>query len=150
MAQTIVDFLMGVAEGVSNHTVSAGFINGANYPDGTPVAEVAAKNEYGDPLNNQPPRPFFRNAISADSESWKQMFVAGLRAGHPLSSTLEIVGETIASDIRKSINELWNPELSALTIAIRQEHGNYSVKPLLDTRWMYDNVTYTVEKGADL
>lgn len=57
---------------------------------------------------------------------------------------------SVAGIIRKSINDLWSPELSALTIAIRQKHGNYSVKPLLDTRWMYDNVTYTVEKGADL
>lgn len=36
-------------------TLRVGFIEGATYPDGTPVALVAAANEFGRPDKNQPP-----------------------------------------------------------------------------------------------
>ncbi|MEX9215661.1 hypothetical protein AB7X03_17390 [Providencia rettgeri] len=150
MAQTIIEFLENIANGLSSYSVSAGFVNGATYPDGTSVAEVAAKNEYGDPLNNQLPRPFFSNAISEKSDDWKRLLLDGLRSGHPLPDTLEIVGDTVAADVRQSINDLWDPPLSQLTLSLRRVRGNNSNKPLLDTRWMYDNVTYSVSNGGSV
>ena len=43
-----------------------GFLEGATYPDGTPVALVAWWNEFGTE-DEFPPRPSFRNMIAAKS-----------------------------------------------------------------------------------
>lgn len=58
MASGLEKYLNGLAERLNATEVRVGFINGETYPDGTSVAEVAYKNEYGVPENNQPPRPF--------------------------------------------------------------------------------------------
>ena len=146
MAQTIIDFLNKIADGLDSQSVEVGFINGATYPDGESVAEIAAKNEYGVPENNQPPRPFFRNAIAEKCGDWKQTLVDGLKAGSSVADVLEIVGGIMVADVRDSINSLEAPALSRITLAMRRARGNKSTKPLLDTRWMYENVTYAVNK----
>jgi hypothetical protein len=53
-------------------TLKVGFLENATYPDGKPVAMIAAINEYGAPSRGQPARPFFRRMINA-----KQGRVAG-------------------------------------------------------------------------
>ena len=54
----------------SNKQVRAGFLEGATYPDGTPVALVAAVHEFGAPAKNIPARPFFRAAIAQNKDKW--------------------------------------------------------------------------------
>ena len=44
--------------------VRVGFFSTARYDDGTPVATVAAINEFGSREANIPERPFFRQAIA--------------------------------------------------------------------------------------
>lgn len=46
---------------LGKHRVTAGFYKEAKYPDGTPVATVAAANNFGTVENGGfiPPRPFF-------------------------------------------------------------------------------------------
>ncbi|KAG1305014.1 hypothetical protein G6F62_015645 [Rhizopus arrhizus] len=51
-------------------TLRVGFLENAKYPDGTPVAMVAAINEFGRPDHNQPPRPFFRRMIEEKHKGW--------------------------------------------------------------------------------
>ena len=46
--------------------IQVGFFSSAKYPDGTPVAAVAAWNEFGTKRIKE--RPFFRNAISEGAE----------------------------------------------------------------------------------
>lgn len=143
---TIEEYLLNL-EGKLNATeVRAGFFEGATYPDGTSVPEVAAKNEYGDPANNQPPRPFFRNAIAENMGEWRDGIVRGLRAGVDAENVLEAVGGVIVGDIQKSISTLMEPVLSAYTIKRRKERGNSSTKPLVDTRVMITSVNYEVIK----
>ena len=68
-ANDMVDHVLHGADGVSKALeeiarkmgggeVAVGFMEGATYPDGTPVAAVAFWNEYGGP--GRQPRPFFR------------------------------------------------------------------------------------------
>lgn len=144
MADLIMDFLNKTAGELQSKQVKVGFIDGATYPDGTSVAQVAAWNEYGQPENNQPPRPFFRNAVSEHENEWSDAVAKGMRAGVPVEHVLEFVGATIANDVYKSIKAIDTPTLSAATIAARRSRGNKSIKPLQDTRLMIGDVNYEV------
>lgn len=144
MADSIENFLNNVARQLESKQVTVGFIDGATYPDGTPVAMVAATNEYGRPENNQPPRPFFRNAISDHEGEWQETIARGIRAGIAVDQALEVVGAQIQGDVQASIATLMEPALSPATIAARKMKGNDSTKPLVDTKVMIGDVNYEV------
>ncbi|HGH5415686.1 TPA: hypothetical protein ACJI3M_003295 [Citrobacter freundii] len=146
MADSIEDFLNNVASQLDSKQLKVGFIDGATYPDGTPVAMVAATNEYGRPENNQPPRPFFRNAIVEHENEWTDAIARGIRAGHPVDQVLEVVGAQIQGDVQESIAQLMTPPLAASTIAARKRKGNNSTKPLVDTKVMIGDVNYEVSE----
>lgn len=144
MNDKVMDALDEVANSLSDKQLKVGFIDAATYPDGTPVAMVAATNEYGNPANNQPPRPFFRNAISDHETEWSEDIARGLGTGLELEYVLSVVGEKIAGDVVQSISSLMDPPLSAATIASRKYKGNESTKPLVDTKVMIRDVHYEV------
>ncbi|HHH0014236.1 TPA: hypothetical protein ACPZLS_004055 [Yersinia enterocolitica] len=147
MAGKISDFLNNIEKQLSSKQVKAGFIDGATYPDGTSVAMVAAINEYGNASNNQPPRPFFRNAIGEKSGDWAEMVSRGIRAGIDTTQVLEVVGAQIKGDVQESIKTLIEPKLSDVTIHIRRtrkKFPNQSTKPLEDTKLMFGDVNYEV------
>lgn len=144
MNDKVMEALDDIANSLSDKQLKVGFIDGATYPDGTPVAMVAATNEYGNPENNQPPRPFFRNAISDHETEWSEDIARGLGKGLELEHVLSVVGEKIAGDIVQSISTLMDPPLSAATIASRKSKGNESTKPLVDTKVMIRDVHYEV------
>ena len=130
--------LAEIAEQMGGGSVSVGFMSGATYPDGTPVAAVAASNEYGVPTRRQPPRPFFRNMIAKESPTWGDKLAGLAHLGS--NQALSLMGEDIAGALKQSINDLTDPPLSARTIA---EKG--FDKPLIDTSHMINSVTYIVE-----
>lgn len=147
MADAIENFLNNVASQLESKQVKVGFIDGATYPDGTSVAMVAASNEYGRPENNQPPRPFFRNAISEHSGDWSDTVARGINAGLPVEQVLEVVGAQIKGDVQESISKLIEPPLSPTTLHIRRtrkERRTDSTKPLVDSKVMIGDVNYEV------
>jgi hypothetical protein len=144
MSDKILDALNNIASNLSDKQLKVGFIDGATYPDGTPVAMVAATNEYGNPANNQPPRPFFRNAIAEHESEWLDAISRGLQKGVPLDDVLAVVGERAVGDVVQSIATLMDPPLSPATIASRKSKGNASTKPLVDTKVMIRDVHYEV------
>lgn len=144
MNDKILDALNNIASNLSDKQLKVGFIDGATYPDGTPVAMVAATNEYGNPANNQPPRPFFRNAIAEHESEWLDAISRGLQKGVPLDDVLAVVGERAVGDVVQSIATLMDPPLSPATIASRKSKGNASTKPLVDTKVMIRDVHYEV------
>lgn len=144
MSDKILDALNNIANSLSDKQLKVGFIDGATYPDGTPVAMVAATNEYGNPANNQPPRPFFRNAIAEHESEWLDAISRGLQKGVPLDDALAVVGERAVGDVVQSIATLMDPPLSPETIASRKSKGNASTKPLVDTKVMIRDVHYEV------
>ncbi|CAI9399177.1 hypothetical protein [Lelliottia sp. T2.26D-8] len=147
MADAIEMFLNNVASQLESKQVKVGFIDGATYPDGTSVAMVAATNEYGRPENNQPPRPFFRNAISEHSEEWSGTVARGIGAGIPVEQVLEVVGAQIQGDVQESIAKLIDPPLSPTTLHIRRtrkDRRTDSTKPLVDSKVMIGDVNYEV------
>lgn len=145
MAGKILDFLEQVGKTLESKQVKVGFVDGVihKHSDKT-IAQIAFENEYGIPEKNQPPRPFFRNAISGHSTEWADTVSRGIRAGTPTDLLMEVVGAQIWGDVNQSITTLMEPALSPVTIALRRSRGNKSTKPLVDTGEMLDGLKHEV------
>lgn len=159
----------------------AGFMPSAQYEGqagkGTPVAYVAAIQEYGDPSHGIPPRPFMRKASSDNREEWVQSVKRGLRevvrGGMAPDAALEAVGGVMAADIQGAIAAVDSPPLSPVTLMLRgmrqanpnlvvtgrtvgeaaakvaagDDPGAVSTKPLVDTGYLLASVTHRVGKS---
>jgi hypothetical protein len=126
-----------------------GWFSTYNYPDGTPVAEVAAQNEFGNASKNIPPRPTVRPAAIDNKDKWARIanqgakqVINGKTTAYDVMNKITLVAE---SDISKNIAKLTQPPLAARTIAERQARGNNSVKPLVDTGLEIATLTSVVE-----
>ena len=108
----------------SADTVKIGILSGATYPNGTPVAMVAAIQEFGAPRAGIPPRPFFRNMIAAHQAEWGPATGELLKANdYDAAKTLAQVGEAIAGQLRQSIVDTNSPALSPVTLMLRKMQG---------------------------
>lgn len=99
-----------------------GWHEGDNYPDGTPLAYVAAIQELGwGPI---PPRPFMRPAARKNETKWKD--VAGFGANKVLAGqwtgrqAMDALGEIAKEDIASSIAAVNAPPLSEITLVARK------------------------------
>lgn len=116
-----------------NGSVEVGFLDGATYPDGTPVAAVAFWNEYG--TESAPPRPFFRQMIETEKDTWGPKLAAAYK--HTKGdgrAALALVGEDIDGALKQSINDFTTPALAPSTIASKGFD-----KPLIDTAVMINS-----------
>ncbi len=136
--------LREIAERVaSNAELRVGFLENATYPDGTPVAMVAAIQEFGAPSRNIPPRPYFRGMIAAKSEGWGDALAQNLKShDYDVEAALSLVGEGIKGQLQQSIVDFVSPALASATVAAK---GND--KPLVDTGTMLNAVDYDVSEG---
>jgi len=134
--------LRKIAQGVDKAaSVEIGFLEGATYPDGTPVAMVAAIQEFGAPSRNIPPRPFFRSMIAAKSGEWPSAVAGLLRTNdYDAEKTLDQTGAAIAGQLRQSIVDTNSPPLAQSTI---DRKG--SAKPLVDTGHMFNSIDHIVK-----
>jgi hypothetical protein len=136
-------YLEGIARNLApsgGQTVRVGFLEGATYPNGTPVPLVAAVQEFGAPSRGIPPRPFFRNMIKQYAKTWSGDMATLLKAADFNAGTvLRQMGEVIAGELRQSIRDLTSPPLKPATI---RRKG--SSKPLVDTGHMLQSIDYEV------
>ena len=122
--------------------VKVGFFSTARYEDGTPVAAVAAWNEFG--TETIPERPFFRNALAESERS-----VGRISSQGGLDTKKMVVGEQLAGrvgahvqgKIRDSITALKEPPNAPETV---RRKG--SSDPLLDTGTLRNSVAWKVEQ----
>lgn len=124
--------------------LQVGFLDGRTYPDGTSVPLIAFINEYGRRIGDtfQPPRPFFRNMIAANSPQWAEQIAAILqRNGGDGAAALALMGEVIKGELQQSIRDLTDPPLAASTI---KKKG--FAKPLIDSSVMINSVGYVVKE----
>ena len=121
-------------------TLRVGFLENAKYPDGKPVAMIAAIHNYGAPRAGIPPRPFFSNMIAAKQDEWAPAIAALLKAqNYDVFRTLYITGAAISGQLRKSIRDTNAPPLAKSTI--RRKGFD---KPLIDTAHMINSVDFEV------
>lgn len=129
-----------IADRLGRGHVAVGFMENATYPDGELVAGVAAKNEFGDPANHQPPRPFFRQMIAKEKPTWSDKVAKLAKAtDYDGPRILGLMGEDIKGALQQSINDLTDPPLAAKTIELKGFE-----KPLIETSHMLNSVAVEV------
>lgn len=127
------------------HMVSVGFMSNAKYPDGTPVAMVAAIHNYGAPSKSIPARPFFSNMVAEKSPQWGDI-LGGLlkRTNWSGRQSLGLMGEGISADLRESIIHGGWARNSDSTKASKGFDA-----ALIDTGHMLNSVTWDVDGGEE-
>jgi hypothetical protein len=119
-------------------SLTVGFMNGATYPDGVKVAQVAFWNEFG--TATAPSRPFFRKMIADESPGWGALVArAAAYYNYNGATVLNFMGEKIAEDLQQSIVGWQDPRNAPSTIAKKGFD-----KPLVDTGDMSRSITYEV------
>ncbi|MCG0994722.1 hypothetical protein LHT11_05835 [Acetobacter indonesiensis] len=156
---------LGAAPAQNRPSVKAGFLKGSAYPDGTPMALVAAVQEYGATIRKTtharaivrsviPPRPFLRNAVTQDAQKWQRIFKTTLQkslasSGNPTTMAqtlrnptpaLHTTGQAMQASITQSLQALHAPPNAASTIAHKK-----SDKPLEDTKALLHAIAFQVE-----
>lgn len=131
-----------------NKKLLVGVDGEATYPDGTPVAQVAEVQEFGN--NHVPPRSFLRTTILEEKQEW----LAQMRLGAKLvqegveepEAILSTLGEQVVTDVKNKIKSIQSPPLAGATVAARKRKGQTSglTKPLIETRELLNSVKYEV------
>lgn len=123
IAENVANALRKIAERMGGGSVRVGFLEGATYPDGTPVAAVMYWNEFGHGGNfPAPPRSFFRTMIASKSPGWgKKMAGLAKLTNYDGLMVLKLMGEDIAGELRESIINTNAPALSPTTLMLRSK-----------------------------
>lgn len=144
--------LKAVYDELNKKQLKIGFFEHSKYPDGTPIAYVAAIQELGYPAGGIPPRPFLRPAMAENAAGYKNLISQAVNASGAgsiaLNDGLNQIGAKAAGDVQNTIRTLTTPPLDTSTIrgrARRHSKGKASTKPLVDTGQMLQAVTYAVE-----
>lgn len=104
-----------------SHSLRVGFLEDARYADeeGTYVAQVAFWLNYG--TKSAPPRPFFTNMVTAESDKWGDKLERILVANDfDIERSLALMGEGIGGQLQAAIVELDAPPLSKVTLMLRK------------------------------
>lgn len=120
--------------------VKVGVLDNSKYPDGTSVATVAYKNEYG--FKNIPPRPFFRQTIKEQKAAWSELMVKGIKAGYTVEHALGLVGLSMQNEIQHSIMTWVSPPNAPATVARK---GFQS--PLRESLLLHDSIKFELVEG---
>ena len=155
--------------------VHVGFLEKAKYDDGTPVAMVAAIQEFGAPKAGIPPRPFFRTMIAKNKADWPKLMAKHIKDNdYNAREALNAIGQDIEGQLRQSIVDTTAPQLSAVTLMLRWmkwknpdlvvtgkvvgeaaarvaaglSSAGVSTKPLVATGHMLNSISSEVVKGS--
>ena len=122
--------------------VKVGFFSTAKYQDGTPVAAVAAWNEFG--TKTIPERPFFRNALAESERGVSNILAKGIDTKKMVvdERLAGRVGAYVAGQVMESITALKGPPNASETV---RRKG--STNPLIDTGMMRASVGWSVEES---
>lgn len=134
-------YLAGIAKKIQDTgELRVGFLEGATYSDGTQVAEVAAKNEYG--AKGVPMRPYFRTMIKNKKANWAVSIGQVLaNNNYDIDKTWQLMGEGIRGQLQQSIRDWTTPPNSQETI----DRKGFN-KPLIDSGHMLNSVDYNYGK----
>lgn len=133
----------------SNKALKVGILeNATNADTGASVAEYAYFNEFG--TKNISARPFFRNAISDNTDTWaasikNQLKTMGVTDKNVVEKALKKTGQIMRSDIQQSISKGGFEPLSPATIKRKGK-----ATPLIDTRDMFNAISYEVVDSRDI
>lgn len=138
---------------LESREVRVGFFENAVYddPDRTPVAYVAAIQELGYPEGGIPARPFLRPTFEAQRGALKSNLARGIRAALlgriSVPPMLAQIGQNMAGEVVKTIEQITEPPLAESTIASRRskrKSPGVSTKPLVDSAYLIQSVESAV------
>ncbi len=134
----------------ANKSLKVGILEGAQTTsEGPSIAEIAYWNEFGTKNDEEqeviPARPFFRNAISDNTDTWaesikSQLKTMGVTDKNVVEKVLKKTGQLMRSDIQQSISKGGFEPNHPYTIKMK---GGRST-PLVDTGDMRNAVSYEV------
>lgn len=116
-------------------TLRVGFLEGATYPDGTPVATIAVINNFGAPEKGIPARPFFSKFIADNSDKWGEQLSTLLQhTNFDVPRALALMGEGMAGQLRQTIVGMNDPPNSPVTNLLKQRFptGDVTFQDVLD------------------
>lgn len=122
---------------MKDSSVAVGFFPEAQYEDGTQVAAVAYKNEFGEKNAGVPMRSFFRTTIHEKENEWAIKTAALISKGSESIDVMSAMGAVIAADIQQKIISIMTPPNSQYTIDMKGFNN-----PLIDTGLMLKSVTF--------
>lgn len=138
---------------IDTKKVEIGIFETSTYPNGTPVAYIAAIQEFGYAGGNIPPRPFFRTTIQSNKDAWGRQIAGAaqgtINGGVDFENALNAIGGMAAGDVSKTISKITDPPLEPSTLrarASRKKTPGISTKPLVDTGLMLQSITHKVSK----
>lgn len=107
------------------------------------VAEEAAINEYGDPGQNIPPRPFMQLTIANNQEEWRKQLEQLLKSKTPGPQALEMVAILARDAVKATISsgEGLTPN-APLTVKIKGRN-----QPLVDMGDLLRSISYELNIG---
>lgn len=136
--------LRELSDKIKDSGVRVGFLENATYPDGQPVAAVAAFNNFG--TRNAPPRPFFSNMVEEEKDGWGDALAKLCKeTNYDIPKVMALMGEGIKGQLQQAIIDFNDPPDSEETIARkRSKHGADAT--LVDTGHMLNSVDYEVKE----
>lgn len=109
---------------IDNKEMQAGWFDSAKYGGDTPVAGIAAQNEYGNAKLSIPPRPYMRPMIDEKTNAWDGLLEKGFKAvvegKTNASNVMNSLGLKVVADIKISLSTGNFAPLSPITIALRK------------------------------
>lgn len=109
---------------IGDEKLYVGFPESAKYDDDTPVAGIAAVQEFGSTKRGIPPRPFMRPTVEKYESEWVNFIESGVEdaviGNGNFSDKLEMLGLLVSGQIKKTISEVYDPPLSNITLALRK------------------------------
>jgi hypothetical protein len=162
---------LSALEGV---TGKVGWFESAQYPDGTPVAYVAAIQEFGSPANKIPSRSFMRSTAAESDKKWKEtaarVSARVLEKKMTAKDAMEALTLQAEGDVAAKIASIQAPPLSQITLGVRKykqmgrkisgatigeiahkldegtlDVSGVSTKPLVDSAVMVNSLSHVVE-----
>ncbi|CAH0447401.1 hypothetical protein LMG10661_03467 [Ralstonia syzygii subsp. syzygii] len=148
--------LQQAVQGIGGKVGKVGWFESSKYPDGTPVAYVAAIHEHGVPEKGIPMRPTMRPTADEQRAQWARLAQAGytavFRGAATPADVMEEVSAKAAGDVRKAISQIRTPPLKVATVKARlrgKKQGKVvsltAAKPLVDSDVLLNTLTHIVE-----
>lgn len=118
LEQRLAEIANRVARG---GTLRVGFLEGATYSDGTPVATIAAIQNFGAPEKGIPPRPFFTKFIEDNASGWGAQLAHLLEVNDwDVEKALNLMGMGMQGQLIDSIDQTNEPPNSPVTNLLKQ------------------------------
>lgn len=139
--------ILAQVDALAKVRVEVGWHADKRHEGGKPTASIAAVHEFGSVSRSIPARPTLGPTVDRNASTYREylqrLLSEAVSRGKDPEGALRIFGARVASDVKRSINELTAPPLSPATIARKG-----SSKPLIDTGAMRDQVDHRVVRGG--